>query len=265
MVSVTLDTNTVDDHRVVKAAVAAGYDVAHTTVTDRELGTSGIVPASANRARIYEPLVLDESPLGSAVLASDSEAATFERLLQIISDGSFPVAGQRDNLSPGHRRQLRDAMILCSHIRERRVIFITNDRKGFIDGGRRERIEQEFGTKVMTSEEFLRTCNPPGGSNVELRPDLNWPLFLLAFLGAGFGVGLFDQFYTARTGNLMLDLLGAAAAGGGFLIGLLFVWLIYWFAARLIFRSKRHVNPRRSLAIAAAVFGALMVAVALVK
>src|SRR6266581_5770374 len=156
MATVTLDTNTVDDERVVKTAVAAGYDVAHTTVTDRELGTSGILPATSDRARIHEPLVLGESALGSGVLASDSDAETFERLLQIISDGSFPLSGRRDNLSLGHRRQLRDAMILCSHIREQRAIFITNDKKGFIGGGRRERIEKEFHTKVMTSEEFLR-------------------------------------------------------------------------------------------------------------
>jgi hypothetical protein len=102
-------------------------------------------------------------------------------------------------------------------------------------------------------------------SEAQPRTDLSWPLFLLAFLGAGFGVGLFDQFYTERTGDLMLDLLGAAASGGGFLTGLLFVWLIYWFGARVIFRSKRHVTPRRSLAIAAAAFGALIIAVALVK
>lgn len=102
-------------------------------------------------------------------------------------------------------------------------------------------------------------------TDTEVSADLSWPLFLLAFLGAGLGVGLFDQFYTGRTGNMMLDLLGAAAYGGGFLIALLIVWLIYWFGARLISRSTRHVNPRRSLAIAAAVFGVLMIAVGLVK
>lgn len=99
----------------------------------------------------------------------------------------------------------------------------------------------------------------------EAKLDLGWPLFLVVFLGAGLGVGLFDQFYSERTGDLLRDVLGAGAYGGGFLTALLFVWLIYWFGARLVFRSKRHTTPRRSLAIAAAAFGALVILISLVK
>jgi copper chaperone CopZ len=164
MKTVTFDTNTVDDEKVVEAARAAGFEITHVTVTDREIEQSDVVAASGSPAQVVEPFVLDESCLGSGVLASDSEAETLEKLLNIISNGSFPPAGHRDNLSPGQKRQLRDAMILSAHIREGREIFVTNDVKGFIRRGRRELLEREFGTRIMTSEEFLRLCKCGGAT-----------------------------------------------------------------------------------------------------
>ncbi len=56
-------------------------------------------------------------------------------------------------------------MILSTHIREHRQIFVTKDEKGFIRGGRRERIQREFETKIMTVDEFLRLCE--SGSDPE--------------------------------------------------------------------------------------------------
>ncbi len=167
MKTVTLDTNTVDDAQVIEVARSVGFEVVHTTVTGRELEVSDVAPASSEAASVFEPFVIGESPLGFGVLASDSEADTFEKLLQIISDGSFPPKGQRSNLSVGQRRQLRDAMILCAHIREGRDIVVTNDVKGFIREGRRERIEREFEAKIMTSEEFLGFCKS-GGTNSDV-------------------------------------------------------------------------------------------------
>jgi hypothetical protein len=67
---------------------------------------------------LYEPLVLGESRLGFAALGPQEVADTFERLLQIISNGSFPERDRRSNLTPGERRQLRGAMILSTHIRD---------------------------------------------------------------------------------------------------------------------------------------------------
>jgi hypothetical protein len=90
-------------------------------------------------------------------------ANTFERLLRIVSNGSFPARERRSTLSPGERRQLRDAMILSTHIREGRDIFVTNDAKGFIQGGRRELLETEFGIRVMTTLEFFNLCQADGG------------------------------------------------------------------------------------------------------
>src|SRR6266851_5368721 len=112
MVSVTLDTNTVDERRVAEAARLAGFELAHTTVTDRELESSGVQTAFENNWAVVEPFVMGESPMGVAALGSRPVADTFERLLQVISNGSFPVRDRRSKLSAGERRQLRDAMIL---------------------------------------------------------------------------------------------------------------------------------------------------------
>jgi hypothetical protein len=164
MKSVTLDTNTVDDPRVIEAARLAGFDLVRTTVTDRELESSDIQMGLPEHKPVYEPFVLGESRLGFAVLGSETVADTFERLLQIISNGAFPSKDRRSSLSPGERRQLRDAMILSAHIRDGRQIFVTNDVKGFIHGGRRESLEREFGTKIMTAEEFLKLCESRAGN-----------------------------------------------------------------------------------------------------
>jgi hypothetical protein len=46
-------------------------------------------------------------------------------------------------------------MILCAHVRQGRDIFVTNDRKGFIDHGRRESLQAAFETRIMTEAEFI--------------------------------------------------------------------------------------------------------------
>lgn len=158
MRTVTLDTNTVDDAEIIQMARSVGLDVVCTTVTDREMENSNVTQVLSQDSRISEPLVIGEGRIGSAAVASDETPETLERLLQIISNGSFPPREQRSNKSEGQKRQLRDAIILCTHIKEGRDIFVTNDSKGFIRGGRREQIEGEFGTKIMTSSEFIALC-----------------------------------------------------------------------------------------------------------
>jgi hypothetical protein len=162
MKTVTLDTNSVDDAKVIEVARIAGYTVTHTSVTDRELDGTDFVVAAPTAAPIVESFVFGESSLGSGALAPDVAEVVCERLLKIISHGSFPVVGRRENLTKPERRQLRDAMILSAHIQAGRDIFVTNDTKGFIANGRRELIEREFATKVMTSTEFIEMCTSPG-------------------------------------------------------------------------------------------------------
>ena len=46
-------------------------------------------------------------------------------------------------------------MILEAHAREEREIFVTNDRTGFIDDGRREKLQNLLKARILTREEFL--------------------------------------------------------------------------------------------------------------
>ena len=80
---------------------------------------------------------------------------TFEDTLNAISNGSFPPQGKREKLSPGQKRQLRDAMVFVTHVRERHDIFVTDDASGFINDGRRKYLEGRSNTKILRSEELF--------------------------------------------------------------------------------------------------------------
>lgn len=77
-----------------------------------------------------------------------------------MSNGSFPRSGA--DLSDGHQRQFRDALIFESHVRDDRDVFVTNDERAFIRDGRRQRLETRFNTRIMTSAEFLHACETGG-------------------------------------------------------------------------------------------------------
>jgi hypothetical protein len=64
--------------------------------------------------------------------------------------------GQRDDLSTGERRQLRDAMILQAHARDGRDILVCDDVKAFGREGddRGRKLEALCGTRIMTVDEF---------------------------------------------------------------------------------------------------------------
>jgi hypothetical protein len=174
MLRVTLDTGCVGPERKRIEAACEGHDVdlANTTVTERELEGTKIAPLSKpiletmvwDESRwdkavwggepVREVIVLDETPLGVGVLAGDDTQTLFDRILEIIGDGGFPRLGQRENLTRGHHKQLRDAMILEAHTRERRGIFVTTNTKDFMKHGRREKLEALCSTRIMTVDEF---------------------------------------------------------------------------------------------------------------
>jgi len=169
MTRVTLDTATVDADAMIEAGQRLGFNFVRVTVTDRELEPSDIRPHAVVGC-IPETLILGESPIGSQSLMSEGDI--YEELLTIISNGSFPKRDQREHLTEGQRHQLRDAMIFSAHVREGRDIFVTDDIRGFIRHGRRERLEQRFDTKIMTSTEFLGVCNGAGSERIQ-RQDTN--------------------------------------------------------------------------------------------
>lgn len=170
--TLTLDSNVVEDSNLLEAAREAGAEVAVVTVTERELGSSSYGVHILPLARIAEPGVWGEGTWGSGTwgggdavcfLDSDGSSVTahpLEAILSVISNGSFPPQGQRDSLSRKQRNQLRDAMILCAHLQHRRSLFVTGDLKAFVSHGRREMFEQRFSCRIMTAAEaadWLRT------------------------------------------------------------------------------------------------------------
>jgi len=156
---ITVDTNVVPVEPVLHAARGLQVDVVITTVTAREMGSKWEPELSMLRV-IPETWVMGESPLGVAALGSTSDAQLFEKTLTAISNGSFPQPGDRGRLTAGQQRQLRDAMIFCTHVRERRDIFITNDVTAFGDEAtvQRRRFDEMATTRIMTLTEFERFC-----------------------------------------------------------------------------------------------------------
>ena len=156
MPTVTLDTNVlpVDDLRA--ALEPRGFSFAVVSVSARETRGAWIAASVTPLTSIPENAVWDETEYGVGLYdAGGKDVQCLAASLTIISDGSFPAPDRRGSLSPGQRRQLRDAMILCAHVRERRNIFVTNDERGFVKRGRRERLQAAFDTRIMTREEFV--------------------------------------------------------------------------------------------------------------
>jgi hypothetical protein len=75
-----------------------------------------------------------------------------------MSEGAFPR--NRDNLSAGHKRQMRDAMILAAHTRSGGNIFVTNETKAFgaKDSRLRKQLEQRCVTQIMNLNDFYAHC-----------------------------------------------------------------------------------------------------------
>lgn len=183
---VTVDTNVLDERQITDlraSTTGVAVEFATVTVNERERGVVDldvrVVPETAvwGESRwgeavwggpIPELMVLDETPLGSGVLASDAGVDVFERVLSIVSSGSFPKPGARDSLTDPQRRQLRDAMAFEAHLRQRRHVFVSDDKKAFISHGRREALEALGQTHILTSTEFI-TLGPGGISGLELK------------------------------------------------------------------------------------------------
>lgn len=166
---VTLDTNVIPADSLIAAAKGLGFEFCVTTVTDRELLTYS---KKSGLPAIYETAVWGESFWGDAVWGSDD--SILEDLLATIADGSFPPLGQRENLTAGQARQLRDAMILEAHFREKRDIFVTMDKKAFLGPSgdsekRRQVLEREFKARIMTPDEFTEFCAEEGKRQEESR------------------------------------------------------------------------------------------------
>jgi hypothetical protein len=175
MTTVTIDTNILPGEDLLSAAAGLDLDFAAVSVTGREAENTDLEAALVELRIISETGVWGESRYGEAVygpgvtsyrweearvfgrLVAAHDTAAFEAILQIVGGGAFPR--NRESLSKGHHRQLRDAMIFYAHVREKRDIFVTNDERGFIKDGRREALQNAFGMRIMTQNEFIAYCN----------------------------------------------------------------------------------------------------------
>jgi len=153
---ITLDTNIFPVEDLLEACCGWGWDFAVVSVTERELDNTDLLVELKPLGNIIETAVYGESKYGMAKYGSKETQSDREEILAIITDGSYPK--NRQNLSKGHRRQLRDSMIFHTHVQERRDIFVTNDERGFIRDGRRERLQRRFNTLIMTRGEFIAYC-----------------------------------------------------------------------------------------------------------
>lgn len=157
---VTLDTDVFPLGESLRALISdAGIDVRVSSVSVREHPTDA---ETAAQARTIETAVWGESVFDGSVFGGPDDAACFERVLNVVSNGSFPAVGRRERMSDGAKHQLRDAMIFSGHVRSGANIFVTNDAKGFIDHGRRELLQKEFNTRIMKKVEFQKFLEERG-------------------------------------------------------------------------------------------------------
>jgi hypothetical protein len=144
---VTFDSTAKPDDRLIVKAIDAGWDVAFASVSVREAdGTNFDV------SLVPELGVWNESSWDDARWADEPSSERLERILAIVSNGSFPKNPSR--LTDGQAHQLRDAMILEAHVAAQRQVFVTDDRKAFIKQGRREQLEALLQTRILTPPEF---------------------------------------------------------------------------------------------------------------
>lgn len=154
--TVTLDTSALPVADLLEAAGKDRFDFAYVSVTRRETEGTSFSVELKHLSEVPETMVWGESYWGEGVWASEPSQTNLDRILDIISAGSFP--GFSQDLTRGQRAQLRDAMILEAHVRAKRDILVTDDQRAFIREPRRIRLEAEFNTRIMTRQEFVDSC-----------------------------------------------------------------------------------------------------------
>lgn len=165
MLTVTLDTNCADDSELVALMRECGAQIALVTTTDREARGTSFKVVFEGIDRVSEPGLWGEGGWGTSMWGGGPvvdyrdengnavKGHPFEAILTVVSNCSFPPRGKRDKLTVGQRQQLRDAMILCAHVQHRRSIFVSNDVRAFIKGGRQEKLQSMFDIRIMAATE----------------------------------------------------------------------------------------------------------------
>jgi hypothetical protein len=158
--TVTVDTNVFPIDDLEAELGPQGFTFHPISVSQREVAGSSFEATLARYDAIPEIGVWGEGAWGSSRWVGGDDGDCMGVALTIVSNGSFPPSGKRDALSDGQRRQLRDAMIACTHRHDGRDILLSNDRKAFIDDGRREKFHDQLGVTIMTRAEFCDAYIP---------------------------------------------------------------------------------------------------------
>lgn len=156
MEAVTLDTNIFPIADIADLVSKAGYSAEVVSVTNRELEGTDLSAEANKLPEIPETFHFGEGSFGRMMFGGIQDADDFEKILHVITSGSHPK--DRDNLTPKQLNHRRDALILQSHIRAGRRIFVSNDERGFVKHGRRELLENLFGIKIFNKSEFIEHC-----------------------------------------------------------------------------------------------------------
>lgn len=156
MEAVTVDTNIFPIADIENLALKAGYMLEVISVTNRELEATDLSETAGKLTETLETLHFGEGAWGRAVWGSITDAEHFEAILHIISSGGYPK--DRENVTPKQKNQRRDALILQAHIRSGKTIFISNDERGFVKHGKREKLETMFDVTIFTRLEFIAHC-----------------------------------------------------------------------------------------------------------
>ena len=154
MKKITIDTNIIPADDIINICKNRGYEYACISVTNREIEGSSLEKDMKVIPSVPEYALFGEARFGRARFHGKESSKILQDILSIISNGSFPQ--DRRNLSQGQRRMLRDAIILQTHVTDKRDIFITNDKRAFIKNGLRQKLENNFNIAILTREEFIR-------------------------------------------------------------------------------------------------------------
>jgi hypothetical protein len=172
VLTLTLDTNCIDNADLRAKATEVGAELVAFSVSRNETSGSSfsvhltalsVLPEQAVwkdgvwADGVWADRLWKSGPDVAYVREDDSHVVgdPFEDILGVVSNGSFPPPNARTDLSDGQRNQYRDAFILALHAQHRRDIFVSADKKAFISGARRERLEHMLGTRIRTPEETV--------------------------------------------------------------------------------------------------------------
>ena len=163
-VRVTLDTNVLPIADLRAASTGLDLEFAVITVTSRELeNTRRAEGLREIEVAIPETLIFGEGRWGEAAFASAETRDRLPAILGILSNGAWPFP---EPLSSRQRNLLRDALILEAHVRDGRDVLVSNDERAFIRDGRRQAIESQFRTRVLTRMEFLAAVRGDPGEAI---------------------------------------------------------------------------------------------------